>query len=279
MTKIAVLITCHNRREKTLKCLSNLYSAVLPTGVSLKVYLVDDGSTDGTSEAIKENFSQVKIIKGNGNLYWNQGMRLAWETAAEEYDYNFYLWLNDDTIIDKNSLKELLVSYQAAYKLEGKPAIIVGACKKSEETSEFSYGGRNEDGPVIPNGKLQNCKYINGNVVLIPREIYNSLGNLSNDYTHALGDYDYGLRALKKGFNIYATKNYVATCQWPDERDPWLNGAYPLKHRWRLLHSPKGLNIREYIIFRKKYWGHKWIVFALKAYFRTISPNLFKKYQ
>lgn len=273
--KIASLITCHNRREKTLKCLSNLYSAVIPTGVSLKVYLVDYGSTDGTREAIKENFPQVKIIKGNGSLYWNQGMRLAWKTAAEEYDYDFYLWLNDDTIIDKNSLKELLVSYQEAYKLEGKPAIIVGACRQSEKNDEFSYGGRNENGPVIPNGELQTCKYINGNVVLIPREIYKSLGNLSNDYTHTMGDFDYGLRALQYGYRCYTTKTYIGTCPNNNETQLCFDSNVPISIRLKSLKSPKGLNIKEYNIFRKKYWGWKWIIYAVKAYAKTISPKYY----
>lgn len=46
--RIAVLMTCHNRRETTLKCLSSLYDQALPSGVTFKTYLVDDGCADGT---------------------------------------------------------------------------------------------------------------------------------------------------------------------------------------------------------------------------------------
>jgi len=69
----------------------------------------------------------------------------------------------------------------------------------------------------------------------------------------------------------------VATFPWPEERDLWTKAKYPLKFRWHLLHSPKGLNIHEYIIFRKQHWGWKWIIFAIKAYFRTLFPESFKK--
>lgn len=63
--KIAVLLTCFNRKNKTLACLKSLFG-IIP---NCHVYLVDDKSTDGTSEAIKQNFPQVKIIKGDGNLF------------------------------------------------------------------------------------------------------------------------------------------------------------------------------------------------------------------
>ena len=65
--KIAVLITCHNRREKTIACLQFLYNCDLPENHELEVFLVDDGSIDGTGEAVKNNFQQVNVIEGNGN--------------------------------------------------------------------------------------------------------------------------------------------------------------------------------------------------------------------
>jgi GT2 family glycosyltransferase len=74
MQYIAILITCYNRKEKTLSCLAALFNCIVPDGYGFDVFLVDDGSTDGTSDAIKEGFTQVNIIQGNGNLFWNRGM-------------------------------------------------------------------------------------------------------------------------------------------------------------------------------------------------------------
>ena len=65
--KIAALLTCFNRKDKTITCLNSVLN-IIPT---CHVYLVDDASTDGTSEAIKQNFPQVNIIQGNGNLFWS----------------------------------------------------------------------------------------------------------------------------------------------------------------------------------------------------------------
>ncbi|WP_333410708.1 hypothetical protein [Microcoleus sp. LAD1_D5] len=46
-TRIAVLLTCFNRKQKTLACLEALFNQTLPADTSLTTYLVDDASTDG----------------------------------------------------------------------------------------------------------------------------------------------------------------------------------------------------------------------------------------
>ena len=275
--RIAVLLTCYNRQEKTITCLKALFDSTLPEECILDVFLVDDGSTDGTAEAVKDTFPIVNIIKGNGNLFWNRGMRLAWKTAAKESEYDFYLWLNDDTVLTEFALVELFETYNEAFETDKQPAIIVGGCQSSQNSNEFSYGGKTDNGPVIPNGKLLACKYINGNVVLVPKPIYNKLGNLSSDYSHGMGDIDYGLRANQKGFNSYTTKKYIATCPPNPGIPAWCNPSIPLSKRFNSLYSPKGLNIKEYITFRRKFWGWRWVIFALKAYLKTLMPLYYSK--
>jgi GT2 family glycosyltransferase len=272
---LAILITSHNRKEKTLACLNTLFNCSFPEDYFFDVYLVDDGSTDGTEEAVITIFPQVNVIQGNGNLYWNKGMRLAWQAAFQVAEYDFYLWLNDDVTLDKDALIELLNCYQEALNRDNTQALIVGSCRSGLHAL-YSYGGRNDYGPIIPDGKIQLCKYINGNVVLVPKIIFDKIGNLSPEYTHAMGDNDYGLRVIKQGFNCYTTRKYIATCPINGISD-WCNPATPLKKRLQLLHSPKGLNINEYIIFRKKFWGWEWIIYAVKVYMKVLFPRLYRK--
>lgn len=274
---IAVLMTCHNRKDSTLKCLQQLFKANIPGKIELKIYLVDDGSTDGTGDVIRETYPEIKVIKGDGNLFWNGGMRLAWEQASKHQDYDFYFWLNDDTVIDEDGISELLYCYSQLLETTKQPSIIVGSCKESAKNPLFSYGGRDENGPVIPNGHIQECKFINGNAVIIPKQIFHQLGNLSEDYTHAMGDFDYGLRAIQKGFNCYTTRKYIATCPTNKGIPAWCNPQTPLFKRIKLLHSPRGLNLREYNTFRKKFWGHRWIIFAIKAYLKALFPSIYLK--
>lgn len=60
---IAVLLTVHDRKNKTLRCLENLYKQVLPNYLRLDIYLTDDGCTDGTPEAIKGNSRKFILSK------------------------------------------------------------------------------------------------------------------------------------------------------------------------------------------------------------------------
>lgn len=273
--RIAVLLTCYNRRDKTLICLKSLYETILPKAFTLNVYLVDDGSTDGTNEAVRFHFPAVKVINGNGNLYWNKGMRLAWETAAKDGDYDYYLWLNDDTLLDYDSITELLECYQEALRKENLASIIVGTCRNDSKSETFSYGGRTESGPVIPNGKLQKSTFINGNIVLVPKDIYKVIGNLSDLYTHAIGDNDYGLRAIEAGFNCYISRKYIAVCP-VNELASWCNPNIPVFIRFKLLYSPKGLNMNEYIVFLKIHKREKWLISTIKVYLKTLSPSIYK---
>ena len=73
--QIAVIMTCFNRRSTTISCLRALHKQ--KNSIDFDVYLTDDGSSDGTADAVKTEFPAVNILQGNGNLYWVGGMRLA----------------------------------------------------------------------------------------------------------------------------------------------------------------------------------------------------------
>ena len=77
-TRIAVIMTCHNRRETTVRCLRHFGRS---RAGRLRLFVTDDGSTDGTSEAIRAIWPEATIIHGTGTLFWAAGMALA-ERAA-----------------------------------------------------------------------------------------------------------------------------------------------------------------------------------------------------
>ena len=277
MVNIAVLLTCHNRKDKTVTCLDSLFNAVLPSNYSLEVFLVDDGSSDGTSNAILEIFPTVNIIKGKGDLYWNQGMRLAWNAALTGVTPDFFLWLNDDTYIDENAVLHLFECYNEYISMNSMEAIIVGSCRDRIDQDKYSYGLRKNHVKIIPNGKIQNGNLLNGNLVLISKAVYTQLGILSNSYTHAMGDHDYGLRALENGIELITSKKYIATCKPNVGLPKWCDPKIGFLDRWKALHTPLGLNIKEYKIFRKRFWPKNYTMSILKVYLRCLMPSFYNK--
>lgn len=245
MDKIAVLLTCFNRKAKTINCLNQLFKLKS----DLDVYLVDDGSTDGTSKEVLKRFPQVNLIKGSGNLFWNKGMNLAWEYASQK-DYDFYVWLNDDVVIYENCFDELY----SCVNLTENNAIISGIIVTSDKKDTL-YGGFDANKKLIkPNGNLNPIRNMNGNVVIVPKKVYKILGNLDNHYHHDLGDVDYGLRAQNHGIGVYTTRVPIASGEKNDICRVRQNNSNILK-RFKKLYSPLGANPKIIFYYRNKYFG------------------------
>ena len=136
MIKIAIIMTIHNRINETLKCLRALFNQEgVGCNFSLIIFIPDDGSTDGTAGAVRERYPGVKILPGTGDLYWNRGMHLAFREAMQG-DYDFYLWLNDDTLLYPDAVQRLL---ETSKQFDDK-AIIVGSVQ-DPDTGAWTYGG------------------------------------------------------------------------------------------------------------------------------------------
>lgn len=270
MMTIAVLMTCYNRKDKTLQCLDALYKNEIPQGYTFNVFLVNDGCSDGTPEAIRELYSSVNIIEGDGNLFWNRGMYTAWKEAAKE-DYDFYLWLNDDTFLMQDAIKLIL----EASKEKPRSIIVASTCNANGEPT---YGGRYKGILITPNGIMQKCDTLNGNFVLIPRIIFQAIGNLDKVYHHSIGDYDYGYRARKAGFMIYSTKEYLGYCERKLQKPKWKSKEIPLFQRIKNLYSPLSYSEPfQYFYYEMKNRG---ILMAVKHFItihiHVLFPSLWK---
>lgn len=274
MLSIAVLLTVFNRREKTLECLHNLYMQDLPKEIELEVFLTDDGCTDGTPDAIRTKFPQVKIVEGDGSLFWNRGMYKAWQFASETKNFDFYLWLNDDTFVYPKMIDCLFKASQN----KSHRAIIVGATQSTDRT-QVTYGGRSANGKlIVPNGQIQQISHFNGNIVLIPRSVYLILGNLDNYFTHSKGDFDYGMRALKAGIEMFQVGEYLGECDLHQTLDKWCDPKMPFYQRWKMLHRPNGMPPNEIYYFNLR---HKGIISAIihyiTVYLRCLFPSLWSR--
>jgi len=247
---IAVLITCHNRASQTIHCLKQLFNQRgLGHEFTLDVYVVDDNSSDGTAALIDAQFPLVNIIKGTGNLYWNRGMHLSWETAAQKGTYTWYLWLNDDTLLHENAISCMI-------GVERDKSIVVGATT-SQYSDEITYGGFSKKHQLlVPNNSAQECSYFNGNCVLIPKIVFDKVGNLDPLFHHALGDFDYGLRAKRKGVQLLLAPIPIGSCELHTHEPKWTNKEHSIIKRLKYLYNPlSGCSPSEFFKFENRHYG------------------------
>jgi GT2 family glycosyltransferase len=254
-----------------LQCLKALLSQNgLGDSYSIEVFLVDDGCTDGTPEAIVKDFPQVNIIQGNGELYWNRGMLLAWETAKTAKDFDYYLWLNDDTFLFDNAFEILLH--------DKFPESIICGSTISQVDHNTTYGGfiNNPYQLLNPNSKYQNSDYCNGNCVIIPKKIFKKIGLLDPFFHHALGDFDYSRRAIKSGFKVLVAPDYIGTCEKHDFMPKWLNTSYNFIDRLKFLYIPlSGCNPFEFFVLD---WRSNGLLIAIFHFFSIHFKAIFPRF-
>lgn len=274
--RIAVLMTCFNRKKMTLEALESLFSQREVEDLDVTVYLVDDGSRDGTSHAVAERFPEVSILQGDGSLFWNGGMRKAFAHALTK-GFDGYIWFNDDTFLDEDALHRLAACAIKANKSLG-PAIVVGSVR-DPNTGEQSYGGvrkracgvRLDFLPVLPDDREAiQCDTMNGNFTLVPAAVAERLGNLDGAFRHQLGDFDYGLRATKAGIPVILAPGYYGYCSGNPASGTWRDRFQPLSKRWRHLLSPKGAPFREWLLYTRRHFGWRWPLYALSPYIKTM---------
>lgn len=289
--QVAVLLTCFNRKDKTLTCLENLAAQKLPENVSLSIVLVDDGSTDGTSSAVREKFPDVVVVESEGDLYWNQGMRLAWSTALKQQNFDYFLLLNDDTELYSDAVSRLLEVEKEVKKANDKAVIIIGSTV-DPVTKVHTYGGNNQlktlfwkgfhFSRVKPGDVSLRCDTFNANCVLISNEIVDDVGILSDVYTHGMGDFDYGLRAREQGYFCWVAPGYIGTCQVNDITNTWIDPSVSLKQRNELQKMPKGMPTDEWLYFVKRNAGVLWILAWVQLKLRLYFPrawSILKKFR
>ncbi|MFC6860080.1 glycosyltransferase family 2 protein [Zunongwangia atlantica] len=274
MRTIAALLTVFNRKEKTLECLQRLYEQKIPDDYSMEVFMVDDGCTDGTPEAVSKDFPRVHIIKESGDLFWNRGMYRAWKAALSKKQYDFYLWLNDDTFLFDGAINTIIMDSD----IKSHKSIICGTTQ-SLNGEKLSYGGKVMGGELItPESELQECNYMNGNFVLIPKFVYEKVGLIDPFFRHSLGDLDYSLRAAKKGIKTFVATKIIGACENHETLPKWCLAETPLFKRYRALYSPLGnSHPYYYFIYELRHFG---LFVATKHFFtihlRATFPRLWK---
>ncbi len=212
---ITIVIPVHNRLEFTRQCLACLS---VQTYRRFKIIVVDDGSTDGTELMIMQEFPDVVVLKGDGNLWWteatNWGIRYA-QKKQDKSQENFILTLNDDTRVAPDYLQTMLDAYRTH-----KPCLIGSVSVDSDNPNKLEYagaafelytaGGRHLSEDYHNNYRelAERTSYVEshslpGRGTLIPMEVFDRIGLFdSKRYIHYMSDIEFSVRARKAGYRL-----------------------------------------------------------------------------
>lgn len=270
MRTLAVLMTCHERRPKTLRCIASLERQVGVDTLNFGIIVVDAGSRDGTAEAIETHHPDVTVIRRGPELFWNGGMRVAME-AARKRSPDAYLWLNDDVALDRDAIARLMANADELDEERAKPIIVVGSTR-DPRTGKTTYGGverplrsRPLRYRLVEPDRRRPVETMNGNCVLLSEAAVERTGNLSFRYTHGMGDYDYGHRAWRCGSEVWLLPGTIGTCA----RNPRPATPQTLaEFRTRAVGVTTGLPVREWMNFAWRWGGPLWPIYAASPYVR-----------
>ncbi|QQS33114.1 MAG: glycosyltransferase family 2 protein [Acidobacteriota bacterium] len=239
-TKLAIVTPVHNRRAETLQFLSSIFRSDLK-GIDVSVYIVDDGSTDGTAEAVRKNFPDVNIIAGGGDLWFTEGTNRG-ITAALADDPDLILTCNNDSIFDRSAIARLVECCQRHERS------IVGGLLLDWSTPHKVFqvapkwdlwkGGNrhwfHQTVWTVPKSPWY-VEMIVGNCVLFPASAIREAGLMDSKRFPQYGDAEYTPRLRKLGWKLLVEPRARVFCKPNDPPSGFRN--LPLTEKFRRLFS------------------------------------------
>ncbi len=219
---IYVVTPVHNRKEVVrcfLECLRS------QTSRDFEIVIVDDGSTDGTSNMVEKEFPEVTLLKGDGNLWWTGGTNLGLQYVLRRAsDDDHVLIINDDVEIDPDYLERML-----AFAVQHPRALIGSVIVDADDPKVIWDGGRLRNWTTAKHRMLNQgmqlssfdpstyyeVSQLTGRGVLAPTRVFREIGLYDAVHFKHRGDTELPLRAKKHGYQLLVyygavVKSYTA---------------------------------------------------------------------
>lgn len=180
---------------------------------NFEVILVDNASTDGSPGEIKKSFSKVHLIKNKTNSGVAGGRNIGIKYANENTNYKSLLFIDDDVVVEKKFLSELIKSCE----VDKNAGIITPKCYTMKQPDIIGYaggmsvnlftgaiddigGGEKDQGQFDEPGYVPSA----GGILLVKKEVIDEVGMFDENFNpYGWEDVDFSIRSKKKGFEIF----------------------------------------------------------------------------
>ena len=203
---VVTIILNTNRCEDTLACLKSLEQT---TYKNHKVLVLDNYSTDGSIDAIGENFPHVQIVPLQDNFGYagnnNVGIEMALKQGA---DWVFIL--NEDTIVDSDCISLLVANGESNMQIGmlgpmvyhyNEENVIQSAGGKMSKFWDGYHLGQNE----IDQGQFvqpHNVDWISGCAIMVRQTLIENIGMIDEDFFYYWEETEWCLRVREAGWEI-----------------------------------------------------------------------------
>lgn len=209
MTKTCVVLVNFADSFDTENCINSL----LTSAVHPLLVVVDNTPDDPELEAVVANYPGAKLIRAPENLGFGRGNNLGIDWALKNTDCEFVFILNNDTIVEADTVQILEQAMDAHHEAGiTAPRIVL-----AEDTKVLWYGGGDVDwrrgGGFVPgvsgvsdaSSAMQPrwVTFASGCAMLIRREVFERIGTFDDRYFMYEEDLEFGLRAQKAGYKIW----------------------------------------------------------------------------
>lgn len=267
---VYVVTPVFNAKDQTLQFIADMSKQ---TYKGIKIVVVDDGSTDGTAEAITAKYPATVVLTGSGNLWWSGSTNLGVEYALK-HKADYILTINNDLTVDKAYVQTLVDAAQ------NNPGALIGSTVVDETDPQnvwFAGAGfdykrgemQHVNGPLSQfKGKVLASDWLSGMGVLIPSEVFEKIGLYNTkDFPQYFGDSDFSLRAKEAGYKLLVSGDAVVES---DVKSAWLHRQIKNPHLGMFkdlfisIRSP--YQVKSRVAFYRLYWGKHWRYQLVKLY-------------
>lgn len=210
MQKLVIIIPTFNRKAY-LKELLSILNRSKDVSAAIDIIVVNDGSTDGTTSMLKNEFPEIIEVKGDGNWWWTRSVNEGLKVAIEK-GHDYFLLMNDDTIVEKTFLSKIMETHSRVGGILGtisisstKPEKIFYSGIKSINwltAKQVRYHQFFEAYDKVLEG-VKPTVFIPGRGMLFRKEIIDKIGYLDEKlFPQYFADYDFSHTALEHGFPL-----------------------------------------------------------------------------